>query len=423
MNRTILIGIDGAPYTMLDKFSRDGTMPNLSKLRNGGVFKQMMASMPDNSAVSWSSIMTGKNPGEHGIFGFTDMIPNTYTMKFPNFYNLNAPPFWHQNPEKKYVIINVPFTYPVKELNGSIVSGFVSPDLSRSAYPKEFLKFLKENEYEIDVDARKAYKSYDLFFQELFNVHEKRSNIFKKKFQEGGWDNFMVVFTGSDRLEHFMLHAYHDENHEYHSKFIDYFSQVDEEIGWIMDNADDDDNIIMMSDHGMVQIKTEVHLNTFLEKEGFLTLSEEKKNYNSITADSKAFVMEPGRVHINFEGKYPNGSIKPDDRKTLSNELMNAFNSLEYNGEKVLADIKTKDELYQGKKFDEAPDLILIPNDGYSLRGTIGNEQIYGSDSILTGMHKGSDAFLLVKGNNAKQIVNEQPHVEDIVNIMNKLEE
>ena len=63
-------------------------MPNLEKLKQDGILKRMTVSIPDNSAVSWSSIMTGENPGEHGIFGFTDLIPNTYTLRFPNSNNL-----------------------------------------------------------------------------------------------------------------------------------------------------------------------------------------------------------------------------------------------------------------------------------------------------------------------------------------------
>jgi len=103
--KTILIGLDGVSFTMLQNLITNDVMPNFKKLSEEGVFKQLKASIPDNSAVSWSSIMTGENPGEHGIFGITDLIPNTYTFRFPNFLNLKSKPFWFQKPDKKYVAL------------------------------------------------------------------------------------------------------------------------------------------------------------------------------------------------------------------------------------------------------------------------------------------------------------------------------
>ncbi len=77
--RTVLIGIDGVPYHLLETLSDQNIMPNLKDLRKQGLFTQMLSSIPEISSVSWSSIITGNNPGKHGIYGFNDMIPGTYT--------------------------------------------------------------------------------------------------------------------------------------------------------------------------------------------------------------------------------------------------------------------------------------------------------------------------------------------------------
>ena len=140
--RIVLIGLDGAPYSLMEKLSDQGVMPHFKSLRDEGVFRQMKAPLPDNSAVSWSSIMTGTNPGVHGIFGFTDLIPNTYTLGFPNFNNLKALPFWKKEPDRNYIIINLPFTYPASEINGKLVAGFVSPTLEKAVYPDSFFQEL-----------------------------------------------------------------------------------------------------------------------------------------------------------------------------------------------------------------------------------------------------------------------------------------
>jgi predicted AlkP superfamily phosphohydrolase/phosphomutase len=424
MKKTVLIGIDGASYSMLTDFVKQGIIPNFAVLLQAGVFKKLMASIPDNSAVSWSSIMTGANPGEHGIFGFTDLIPKTYTLRFPNFFNMQHEPFWLQKPERSYVILNMPFTYPVKALNGYLISGFVSPDMNRAVYPPELLKMAKKMGYRIDVDAGKVRKSKDLFFDDLFAVHEKRVELYRRLWNDVDWDTFMIVFTGSDRLEHFCWSDYEDRIKPYYENFIKYFQKIDQEIGWIAEKLGEDDNLFMISDHGMERIKTEVHINTYLEQEGFLNLSDgSRKNYNNVTETSQAFALEPGRIYLHDKQKYPRGSVKNDDRNSLLEDLMPLLQELQYKGGKVVMEVLRKEEIYTGAQLASAPDLLLIPNTGYSLRGTVGREEIFGNDNILSGMHRGNDAFLYVKGQNVHEIVPDNPHVEDIITIMNRFEE
>jgi len=161
--KRVIIGIDGVPFRILDELSDQGVMRNFKNLKREGVFKKMESSLPEISSVSWSSIITGKNPGEHGIYGFTDILPGTYTMSFPNYKNLKEKPFWEKEKDKKHVIINVPATYPPNKINGFIVSGFVSLDIKKSVQPEIYLNMLEEMDYKIDVDSKKAHKSISMF--------------------------------------------------------------------------------------------------------------------------------------------------------------------------------------------------------------------------------------------------------------------
>ena len=154
--KTIIIGLDGVPYDMIKGFAETGIMPNAAELINQGVFKKMQSSIPEVSSVAWSSIITGENPGQHGIFGFMDLFDGSYKIRFPNFSDLKAPPFWDQQPGQS-VIINVPSTYPVREMNGVHISGFVSVDFEKSVYPKSLVPRLKDIDYSLDDDSQKAH--------------------------------------------------------------------------------------------------------------------------------------------------------------------------------------------------------------------------------------------------------------------------
>ena len=68
--KLLIIGIDGVPVEMIDRFTGDGTMPVMKSLLSRGKLVRMSVSIPEISSVSWSSFMTGTDAGNHGIFGF-----------------------------------------------------------------------------------------------------------------------------------------------------------------------------------------------------------------------------------------------------------------------------------------------------------------------------------------------------------------
>ena len=422
-NRTVVIGIDGVPFGLLNNLSEKGVMPNFAELKGEGVFTPMKSSIPEISSVSWSSVITGKNPGEHGIYGFTGLIEGTYTISFPNFRNLKAPAFWHEMTNKSYVILNVPSTYPARELNGVHISGFVSPDLERAVYPPSYLDTLRDMNYRVDVDSGYAHKSMRLFLNDLFKTNEIRVKAHKYFWNKFDWDVFMLVFTGSDRLEHFLWHAYEDENHEYHDKFLQYFREVDFAIGEIVSRINEEDQLIMLSDHGMEAIKRNVNVNSYLAEEGFLVLVDKPKpseRYKNIRDGTKAFALDPARIYLNRGGKYPNGSVKPNEEEDIIASLISAFEDLKYNGEEVIKKVYRKEEIYHGEQLEHAPDLVLLSNPGFNLKGNISAANVFEEPDIIIGKHTYEDAFLYVRHD--KGIVPEQPTVEDVRKIIETVE-
>ena len=97
-SRNIILGIDGVPFELMNRLSDKGIMPNFKELKKDFFFKKMQSSIPHISSVSWSSIITGVNPGEHGIYSFMDFINNSYTLSFPNYNALKSEPFWEKHP-------------------------------------------------------------------------------------------------------------------------------------------------------------------------------------------------------------------------------------------------------------------------------------------------------------------------------------
>jgi len=388
------------PFGMLEGFAQSGVMPSTAKIIQGGAFRQMRSAIPEISSVAWSSIITGSNPGRHGIFGFTDLRPNSYKLKFPNFGDLKQPPFWQQC-KGKSIIINVPSTYPVRDMNGVHISGFVSIDFEKSVHPKSLIPQLKEMDYRLDVDAQKAHNSMELFLEDLDKTLDARITAYRRLWEEQNWQNFMLVFTGTDRLMHFLWDAYEDENHKYHNYFLDHFRKIDKAIGEITDNISSDDILIILSDHGFGKLEKDVYVNCLLANEGFLSFrGNDERGLDNIDSGTKAFAMDPARIYVNLKDKYPSGSLEEKDKESVLKELEALFKSFEVDGKKVIKHIYRKEDVYDGPCVENGPDMVLIAEKGFNLKGAMASQRV-ADKGPFTGKHTYEDAMLLI---NNKQI-------------------
>ena len=390
-------------------------MPFLSSLRSDGVFRPMRSSVPAVSSVSWSSIITGNNPGQHGIFGFTEMIAGTYALSFPNFLSLQSPPFW-QGQSDTCVIINVPSTYPAKPLIGCHVSGFISPRLDRAVYPIGELKTLEAMGYRVDVDAAKAGQSELVLYKELRETHAKREELAEYLWRRYDPAIFMMVLTGSDRAGHFAWHHWEDKSHPSHHEFLGYFRRADQTIESFADRLDSSDTLVVLSDHGMERTAHEVNVNAQLIEGGFLKLDEDQgRKYNRILKGSIAFALEDGRVYLNEADRFPNGCVEASQADALLDELSAFFAEMQLDGSRVIRRVCRREEIYRGDQLSRAPHLVLLANPGLKLMGRLTTD-LY-EPSRLSGMHN-DQAFLLVRAPRADEIVPEAPTVEDIVSII-----
>ena len=419
--RMIIIGLDGVPYGAIKSLTSMGVMKNLARIIEEGVFRQMTSSIPEVSSVAWSSIITGRNPGEHGIYGFMDLTPGTYRLHFPNFFNLKASPFWNTDGSKRSVIINVPSTYPVRELNGVLISGFVALNINKAIYPPDLIPKLMEMDYQIDVDSNRAHKSMNLFLRDLDKTLKARIEAYRYLWNSEQWDTFMLVFTGTDRLFHFLWDAYMDSAHRYHEIVLDHFRQIDEAIGEILHRMEDNDNLLLLSDHGFEALDVDVNINYYLRENGFLRLTDGTgENFTNIGSRTKAFALDPSRIYVNLEGRYPAGSVKPGDKERVIEDLISLFDSLEIDTIKVIKRIFRSQEIYHGTYLDQGPDLVLLSNKGLNLRANIKAKTLF-DKGIFKGKHSQDNAFLVVKGRGNEAIVPEMPTVADIVSIKDKL--
>ena len=438
--KALVIGLDGVPYTLIEAYMERGELPNLKNiLSRGHTLSQMDASIPDVSSTSWTSFFTGVNPGEHGIYGFMELNPGTYTLRFPNYGDVAAPPLWDilggglrgksstlserfagkiRTPLRS-VVLNIPQTYPALPLNGVLTSGFVCPDLKRGTYPVEAYDYLASIGYITDVDSSKAVADPDAFFTEVFKALEKRLIAYEHFLANEEWGLFIAVITETDRLHHFFFDAAFDAGHKYHQSFIKVYRTMDEMIGALysrfMDMTGGEGFFATMSDHGFTEIKKEVYVNSWLRQEGFLNVDREREYFEQIGSGTVGFAMDPGRIYVNLAGSYPLGSVDAAQSKERARELKASLSSITHEGSPVVKAVFERDELYSGRALGRAPDLVCLAEDGFDLKGSLKQDELFGR-SRFTGMHTRHDAHCVLPEGAFSS--GARPHIEALAGIV-----
>jgi len=402
-NRVCVIGLDGVPFGLLLDLAAKGVLSALGRIIDSGRLHKMKASLPEISSVSWTNFMTGTNPGMHGIFGFTDLKPRTYDLRFPNFLDVKTPTFWDTLGEKgkQCIIINQPSTYPARKINGALISGFVAVDLAKAVYPPGHKATLEQMGYQIDIDTLKARENPAVLWQELDKTlvgRQKALNLF----WEEDWDYFEFVITGTDRLHHFLWDAYENPDHPHHPSFIEYYRQLDRLLSKIYTSfkkdIGDEDSIFFLSDHGFAGIKREVYLNAWLEKERYLKFSTSNPDgLADISPKSVAFALDPNRIYLHYKSKYPKGSVKASEAKALKEEISRGLEKLAFDGQTVVRKVFDAKEIYSGPLASRGPDLIVLGQPGFDMKGSVKKKEIFGRSPGLQGMQTWDDAFFLAK--------------------------
>lgn len=282
--RVIVIALDGATFDILDPWMDAGELPTLRRLRDEGLQAPLMTTFPPITAAAWNSFMTGKNPGKHGIFEFLQRKDGDYAVEPMNASKRRAPSLWRllSNEKKRVVVVNVPTTYPPEPVRGALVCGMPVPQTRDDfAYPPELAAEVKSWLPDYSINATSVYirgKAED-FLQDIRQKMNQRLTVTEKLMSCEEWDFAMVHILGTDRIQHEFWHCM-DETHPEHSgealqyqhAIRDFFKDVDGQLDRILQHADEDTTVFVISDHGFGPLTKFVYLNSWLLDEGFLVL-------------------------------------------------------------------------------------------------------------------------------------------------------
>ncbi len=394
--QVVFLGIDGVPYSLIDDHPE--VFPNLHDLADAGTGAAIDSIVPPESSACWPSLTTGTNPGRTGVYGFQDRKVDSYETYVPMGAHVHGERVWDrvQAAGRQASVLNVPVTFPPDSTCQRMVSGFLSPSLEEATADEAFAETLEGFDYRIDVDAGLGHDADKTDFLE--DAHETlaaRRRAFEYVIDQDDWDLFFGVFMTTDRVNHFLFGDYATDG-PYAEEFLDFYREVDDAIGSIRDRLDEDTHLVVASDHGFTHLEHEVNCNQFLAETGWLDLEADAEDLEDISPETEAYSLIPGRFYLNLEGREPEGAVPQAAYDERKRELRADLEGLTGpNGEPVAARVVDGEEVFEGPETEIAPDLVVIPNDGFDLKAGFSDKDAIFADGPRNGMHTFANATLI----------------------------
>lgn len=282
--RVVVIGLDGATWDVMRPWAAQGVLPTVQRLLDEGSWGVLRSVIPPITGPAWTSFMTGKNPGQHGIFDFTRREPNSYRTEPCNASHRHGESLWRiaGRAGKRVCALNVPATYPVEAVQGCLVSGMGTPASTTAyCYPPALREELLAAVPGYEVQPSGIFEPRGRECEMLRAVREMtemRTRAALYLLRREAWDLYMVVFMAVDMVQHYFWH-FMDAGHERHdpgaaqelqTAIRECYRQLDDSVAQILDALDEETLVVLMSDHGFGPQERHLHTNVWLWENGYL---------------------------------------------------------------------------------------------------------------------------------------------------------
>jgi predicted AlkP superfamily phosphohydrolase/phosphomutase len=418
----LILGLDGASLDLIEPWAADGTLPNLARLMRGGAWGRLASTVPAATFPSWTTFMTGVNPGRHGIFDFTRREPGAYAVRFVNATFRKAHTVWRllSEADRRVSVLGLPGTYPPEPVNGYMISGFDTPVTTRTD-----ASFVHPPGFAAEVERAGGFPFAD--FQEfhigpgwharalasLCDGIERKVRLAEGLLARQPWDCFMLLFGESDTAAHHFW-SFHDPASPRHdaagaaalgNPLRTVYAALDHAIGRLIARVPDA-TVLIVSDHGFGGAgTTAVHLNRWLAQQGYLAFAPRARRARWAGSLRRAAVralperwqapcfraaggrlasrVESGvrfggidwrgtrafseelnyfpAVWLNVQGRDAGGTVPVARYQELCDEISERLRGWRdpFSGTPVVRQVWQRDALYSGPYVSLAPDLIL----------------------------------------------------------------
>lgn len=394
--RVAVIGLDCAPPALVfDKFVND--LEHLPRLMAEGTWGDLRSVIPAITVPAWACAMTSRDPGQLGIYGFRNRADHSYDrLRMADSTAVREKAVWDivSDAGKEVIVVAVPPAYPPKPVNGVSVGCFLTPGTdSDYTYPPALREEIRATvgDYAVDVDDFRTTEK-DRILAGIQDMTRKRFALFRHLIKTRPWQFAMMVEIGVDRMHHGFWQYFDEQHHRYEPgnpfehAMRDYYRLVDQEVGAVLRELDEDTAVIVMSDHGAKLMLGGVCVNEWLIQQGLLTLLSQPAEPRPLKPSdvdwSRTKAWGEGgyyaRVFINVRGREPEGVIPQEEYESFRDELASKLSAIPDDAGRPLDNKVFKPEQIYREQRNVAPDLLVYFDDlRWRSVGRVGTGEVY----------------------------------------------
>jgi predicted AlkP superfamily phosphohydrolase/phosphomutase len=438
----IVVGLDGTRLDTLQYLSRQGHMPNVGKILTAGAFGRLRSVLPPYSAPAWVSMTTGANPGKHGIYDFYLPAPRAGRQVPVNATHVSARTVWDLLGEAGHRVaaINVPITYPPQPVNGVLLSDFlVTPEGQTDyAYPQEVRDEIEARWPDFHPAPFRAPSRTLPFVEQVIEWTDKAEQVCRWIAEKYPSTFFMNVFQATDVIQHYFFDylqpdRLEDEGDPLAAALLRLYRRLDNIVGSRLEMLDGDASLLLVSDHGFTALQRSFYLNRWLQEQGWLALRKPRLHQrllDRLGLSQRQLVRWLQRLDVlhlldrlPLEARRQMGTrldqamggeidwertlayagtissqaiyIREEAAAAAPEELIRALAHKLADvwdpdtGQRALAAIYRREELYSGPYAQDAPHLVHEPTPGYMVDDKLSADSTFGDvlSSAGTGQH------------------------------------
>lgn len=454
IDKTMLIGLDGATFSILNPLMEQGIMPFLKQLMASGVSGKLLSTVPPNTPAAWTSITTGRGPGNHGIIDYVRFeSPDSKYLRFNGSNNVASETIWSivSRHGLRTTSLNFPLMTPPLPINGFIVPGWIVwRYMKYGCYPAEFYDRLKDlpffNVKELAMDIEIEEVSLDDYPEEEW---EDRIKVYIRR--EKQWFELLcymiekepcdftgIIFDGVHRLQHLCWRLIHPDylpkdlspiENKAHELCLEYFSQLDSFIAEIVKLAGPETKLFFASAYGYTASVETFYINTWLHQNGYLEWIEgAEEDASSSTSPARYFntidltkttafaiTSSSNSIYFSVAGRRGEHGISPENYNSFRQELIDKLLAFTdpADGKPVVTKVWTREEAYSGSQIDTAPDLTLELRD-HGFISTIRSKTLVEHRTQPIGIHHPEGIFMAMGPGISKNTVMEPFSILDV---------
>jgi predicted AlkP superfamily phosphohydrolase/phosphomutase len=396
--KTVLFGLDGATYTVLDHLIAQGVMPHLGDLLQHGTRARLQSTPTPITPQAWTTLATGRSAGYHGIHDFVrpEQGHQLAYFRVNNARDNHCETIWKyaSSHGKRVTVLNYFGTAPPEAINGHSMPGFVTGrHLRRSSYPPDLFTRLQQVQG-FDVKVLGADGDFEREalrdmppdrWEPWIRHHLEREHVWfgvmEHLMTHEPSDLTAIVFDGVDKIQH-LAYRFLDPallpsrpipwEAEIIALCRAYFRQVDDFLGRTLTRVGKWGRVFVASDHGFTATREVVYINKWLHDQGLLAwrgeVSEDDRHAN-FSEDLTQFAGSIDLAHTRAYALLPscNGvyiTVPPADYHTFREDLIRRLFQIKgSDGGQVVTEIKKREDWFPGPFMNRVPDLTLTLRD------------------------------------------------------------